>query len=266
MPIFRSTFSVFIPTADADAASYISRVGITDLQGQIDIHNFVKELKNFGLYTLLTSIYLCRSRHNAGSGTTLFDLKNAYDLTAVGSPTWSDLGTFYASAGNDYHGSASITQSVAATILQVGCCSRTRLAATDNQAVMTYENPGIADTIYFKVIYNSSSSQYYNFYTRNSVAYFPTAGSTTNRNSAYQTIQASMGATVHRQITNGQLVTATLATSKNATGTQTFKLGSSAAFQGYIGYANFGTQELTLQQLSDLEMCYNNYIMTGLMR
>jgi hypothetical protein len=75
-----------------------------------------------------------------------------------------------------------------------------------------------------------------------------------------------MGATAHRQMINGQLVSATLATSKNPTGTQTFKLGSSATFQGYIGYANFGTQELTLQQLSDLEMCYNNYIMTGLMR
>ena len=265
MPLTRSTFSVFIPTADADAASYISRVGITDLQGQIDIHNFVKELKNAGVYSLLTSIYLCRSRHNKGSGTTLFDLKNAYDLTAVGSPTWSDLGTFYASAGNDYHGSASITQAVAATILQVGCCARTRLAATDNQLVMSYDG-GSANDNYFKIIYNSSSSQYYIFYTRNSVSYFPTAGSTTNRNSAYQTIQASMGATVHRQMINGQLVTATLATSKNPTGTNTFKLGSSATFQGYIGYANFGTQELTLQQLSDLEMCYNNYIMTGLMR
>ena len=265
MPLFRSTFSVFIPTADADAASYISRVGVTDLQGQIDIHNFVKELKNAGVYSLLTSIYLCRSRHNKGSGTTLFDLKNAYDLTAVGSPTWSDLGTFYGTAASDYHGSASITQAVAASILQIGCCARTRLAATDNQAIMSYDG-GAGDNNYFKVIYNSSSSQYYMFYTRNSVAYFPTAGSTTNRNSAYQTIQASMGATVHRQMINGQLVTATLATSKNPTGTQTFKLGSSATFQGYIGYANFGTQELTLQQLSDLEMCYNNYIMTGLMR
>jgi hypothetical protein len=251
MPLFRSTFSVFIPTADANAASYISRVGITDLQGQIDIHNFVKELKNAGLYSLLTSIYLCRSRHNKGSGTTLFDLKNAYDLTAVGSPTWSDLGTFYGTAGSDYHGSASITQAVAASILQIGCCARTRLAATDNQAIMSYDG-GAGDSNYFKVIYNSSSSQYYMFYTRNSVAYFP--------------VQASMGATVHRQMINGQLVTATLATSKNPINTQTFKLGSTATFQGYIGYANFGTQELTLQQLSDLEMCYNNYIMTGLMR
>lgn len=265
MPLTRSTFSVFIPTADTDAASYISRVGITDLQGQIDIHNFVKELKNVGVYSLLTSIYLCRSRHNKGSGTTLFDLKNAYDLTAVGSPTWSDLGTFYGTAASDYHGSASITQAVAATIVQVSCCARTRLAATDNQDVMTYQGGSVNDN-YFKVVYNSSASQYYIFYTRNSVSYFPTAGATTNRNSAYQTIQASLGATVHRQITNGQLVTATLATSKNATGTHTFKLGSASVFQGYVGYANFGTQELTLTQLSDLEMCYNNYIMTGLMR
>jgi len=264
MPLTRSTFSVFIPTADADAASYISRVGITDLQGQIDIHNFVKELKNLGLYTLLTSIYLCRSRHNKGSGTTLFDLKNAYDLTAVGSPTWSDLGTFYGSAGNDYHGSASITQAVAATILQVGCCSRSAIIA-DNQNPFTYKGSAAGDN-YFTVNMDTSASQYYVFYTRNSVSYFPTAGATTNRKSAYQSLQASMGATVHRQMINGQLVTATLATSKNATGTQTFKLGSSAVFVGNIAYANFGTQELTLQQLSDLEMCYNNYIMTGLMR
>jgi hypothetical protein len=264
MPLTRSTFSVFIPTADTDAASYISRVGITDLQGQIDIHNFVKELKNLGLYTLLTSIYLCRSRHNKGSGQTLFDLKNAYDLTAVGSPTWSDLGTFYGSAGNDYHGSASITAAVAATILEVGCCGRTVIIA-DNQRLFTYSG-GAADNNYFALNIDASASQYYIFYTRNAAAYFGTTGASTNRKSAYQSLQASMGATVHAQIINGQLVSATLATSKNPTTTQTFKLGSSSTFQGYIGYANFGTQELTLTQLSNLEMCYNNYIMTGLMR
>ena len=264
MPLYRSTFSVFIPTPDADAESYISRVGITDLQGRIDIHNFVKELKNAGVYSLLTSIYLCRSRHNKGSGTTLFDLKNAYDLTAVGSPTWSDLGTFYASAGNDYHGSASITAAVAASILEVGCCARTRIIA-DNQRTMTYTGVDAFNN-YFQVNLNNSTSAFSIFYTRNAANYFPTSGTTTNRNSAYQSLQASMGATVHAQMINGQLVSATLATSKNPTGTNTFKLGSSATFQGYIGYANFGTQELTLTQLSDLEMCYNNYIMAGLMR
>jgi hypothetical protein len=265
MALYRSTFSVFIPTPDVDAASYISRVGITDLQGQIDIHNFVKELKNLGLYTLLTSIYLCRSRHNKGSGTTLFDLKNAYDLTAVGSPTWSDLGTFYASAGNDYHGSASITAAVALSILEVGCCARSVIIA-DNQRLFQYA--GIAgDNNYFSVNTDTSTaSNIYIFYTRNAASYFGATGATTNRKSAYQSLQVSMGATVHRQQINGQLVTATLATSRNPTGTQTFKLGSSSTFQGYIGYANFGTQELTLTQLSDLEMCYNNYIMTGLMR
>jgi hypothetical protein len=130
---------------------------------------------------------------------------------------------------------------------------------------MTYAGTSSGDN-YFQVNLNNSSSSFQIFYTRNSVAYFPTVGTTTNRNSAYQSLQASMGATEHRQMINGQLVTATLATSKNPTTTQTFKLGSSATFQGYVGYANFGTQELTLQQLSDLEMCYNNYIMTGLMR
>lgn len=264
MPLYRSTFSVFIPTPDADADSYISRVGITDLQGRIDIHNFVKELKNAGVYSLLTSIYLCRSRHNKGSGTTLFDLKNAYDLTATGSPTWSDFGTYYGTAGSDYHGSASITAAVALTLIHVGNCARS-ITIADNQIPMRYSG-GTAVNNYFDVRYNNSSSQFYVFYTRNASNYFATAGTTTNRNSAYQSLQASMGATVHRQMINGQLLSATLATSRNPIGTSTFKLGSASAFVGYIGYANFGTQELTLAQLSDLEMCYNNYIMTGLMR
>jgi hypothetical protein len=265
MALYRSTFSIFIPTPDTDADLYISRVGITDLQGRIDIHNFVKELKNAGVYSLLTSIYLCRSRHNKGSGTTLYDLKNAYDLVATGSPTWSDFGTFYGTAASDYHGSASITQAVAASILQVGCCTRPRIIA-DNQRMMTYTSESAPEN-YFQInLNNSTASQFSIFYTRNSTNYFATNGTTTNRNSAYQTLQASMGATVHSQIINGQLVTATLATSKNATGTLTFKLGSGANFVGYIAYANFGTQELTLAQLSDLEMCYNNYIMAGLMR
>ena len=265
MPLIRSTFSVFIPTADADAASYISRVGITDLQGQIDIHNFVKELKNLGLYTLLTSIYLCRSRHNKGSGTTLFDLKNAYDLTAVGSPTWSYLGTFYGSAGNDYHGSTSITAAVAATILQVGCCAKTNLIV-DNQTPFTYATSSGAENYWQLLLNTNTASTFAVFYTRNATNYFATNGTITNRRNAFQSLQTSMGATVHAQMINGQLVSATLATSKNPTGNATFKLGSSAIFVGNIAYANFGTQELTLQQLSDLEMCYNNYIMTGLMR
>ena len=265
MPLTRSTFSVFIPTADADAASYISRVGITDLQGRIDIHNFVKELKNAGVYSLLTSIYLCRSRHNKGSGTTLFDLKNAYDLTATGSPTWSDLGTFYASAGNDYHGSASITAAVAATILQVGCCAKTNLIV-DSQAPFTYAT-SVGSENYWQLLMNTNASSTISiFYTRNATNYFATNGTTTNRRNAFQSLQASMGATVHAQMINGQLVSATLATSKNPTGNAVFKLGSSAIFVGNVAYANFGTQELTLTQLSDLEMCYNNYIMTGLMR
>jgi len=264
MPLYRSAFSVFIPTPDVDAASYISRVGITDLQGKIDIHNFVKELKNAGVYSLLTSIYLCRSRHNKGSGTTLYDLKNAYDLTATGSPTWSDFGTYYGTANSDYHGSASITVAVALTLIQIGACSRSTLIA-DNQKVMAYQGGSAADN-YFTVNVDTSGSQYYIFYTRNAASYFPTAGATTNRKSAFQTLQASLGATVHRQMINGQLLTATLATSKNPTTTQTFKLGSASNFVGYVGYANFGTQELTLTQLSDLEMCYNNYIMAGLMR
>jgi len=265
MALYRSTFSVFIPTPDADADSYISRVGITDLQGRIDIHNFVKELKNAGVYTLLTSIYLCRSRHNKGTGTTLFDLKNAYDLTATGSPTWSDFGTYYGTANSDYHGSASITAAVALTLIQIGACARSILIA-DNQRPLIYSGGSASDNYFSVNMDTSSSSQFYIFYTRNSATYFPTAGTSTNRKSAYQTLQASMGATVHRQMINGQLVTATLATSRNPTGTNTFKLGSASAFVGYIGYANFGTQELTLAQLSDLEMCYTNYIMTGLMR
>ena len=265
MALYRSTFSVFIPTPDADADSYISRVGITDLQGRIDIHNFVKELKNAGVYSLLTSIYLCRSRHNKGSGTTLYDLKNAYDLTATGSPTWSDFGTYYGTANSDYHGSASITSAVALTLIQVGNCARPTIIA-DNMRTMRYSQGNSNDNYFDININNSTASQFYVFYTRNTANYFPTTGTTTNRNSAYQTLQASMGATVHAQIINGQLVTATLATSKNPSGTNTFKLGSGSAFVGYIGYANFGTQELTLTQLSNLEMCYNNYIMAGLMR
>jgi len=132
--------------------------------------------------------------------------------------------------------------------------------------MMTYDGNNANDN-YFKLnLDNSANSQFYVFYTRNSASYFAPTGTTTNRNSAYQSLQASMGATEHRQIINGQLASATLATSKNAVNSQTFKLGSAETFQGYIGYANFGTQELTLTQLSNLEMCYNNYIMAGLMR
>lgn len=264
MPIFRSPFGVFIPAPDSDADSYIARVGVTDFQAKIDIHNFVKELKNRGLFTLLTSIYLGRSRHNAGAGSTLHDLKNVYDLTATGSPTFSDMGMFYGSAGNDFHGSASITTAVGLTLIQVGVCARPVIIA-DNQRVLTQATSTGAEN-YFQVNIGSSTPTVSIFYTRNATNFFPTSAASTNRITAYQSSQFSMGATVHRQMINGTLVSTTLATSRNPIGTATFKLGSSSGFVGYLAYANLGTQELTLTQLSDLEMCYNNFIMTGLMR
>lgn len=93
--IVRSTWD----RADIDARAYLTRANVTSFNGQKEVINFVKGLKAAGFWSILDDAWLFKSTHNAGTGTTLFALKeNARNLTMTGSNGWQTDGVRF-SAG-----------------------------------------------------------------------------------------------------------------------------------------------------------------------
>ncbi len=74
---------------DADALAYFATAGITDSTAQIQINDFVKGIKDLGLWSSMVSWPL-RSSQNAGTGTTAYSLGGfgTYNGTLVNGPTW----------------------------------------------------------------------------------------------------------------------------------------------------------------------------------
>jgi hypothetical protein len=74
---------------DPDAEAYFARAGVTDYSAKIQISDFVKGIKNLGLYNSMVCWPL-RSSQNAGAGTTAYSLGGlgTYNGTLTGGPTW----------------------------------------------------------------------------------------------------------------------------------------------------------------------------------
>jgi hypothetical protein len=87
---------------DPDAAAYVTTAGVTDATAKTQINDFVKGIKNLGLWSNIISWPL-RSAQNAGTGTTAYSLgglitKNG---TLTNGPTWGTDGINFDGA-NDY--------------------------------------------------------------------------------------------------------------------------------------------------------------------
>ena len=87
---------------DPDAAAYIATAGVTDATAKTQISDFVKGIKNLGLWSNIISWPL-RSSQNAGTGTTAYSLgglitKNG---TLTNGPTWGTDGISF-DGSNDY--------------------------------------------------------------------------------------------------------------------------------------------------------------------
>jgi hypothetical protein len=87
---------------DADALAYFATAGITDSTAQIQINDFVKGIKDLGLWSSMVSWPL-RSSQNAGTGTTAYSLGGlgTYNGTLTSGPTWSADGISF-DGSNDY--------------------------------------------------------------------------------------------------------------------------------------------------------------------
>jgi hypothetical protein len=87
---------------DADAAAYITRAGVTDRLAQNQIDQFVRGIKNLGLWDYMVAWPMAQ-KLNAGSGSTVYSIggyKTA-DGTMNGSATWTPNGITF-TGSNDY--------------------------------------------------------------------------------------------------------------------------------------------------------------------
>ena len=89
---------------DIDVKNYAKRIIDAGYKCPSDINSvsdFVKALKNYGLWIDLVDCWLMRSIHNTGGGTTLYSLKNnLFNATLTNGPTWESSGINFSSANS----------------------------------------------------------------------------------------------------------------------------------------------------------------------
>jgi hypothetical protein len=101
---------------DRDAREFIQRAGVTDAAGRAQLNEFVRGVKQLGLWNSMVCWPL-RSTQNAGTGTTAFSLGGlgTFNGTLVNGPAWDANGIIYDGV-ND-----SITTSFTLGATQVFC-------------------------------------------------------------------------------------------------------------------------------------------------
>jgi hypothetical protein len=92
---------------DRDAREYISRAGVTDATGRIQLNAFVRGVKNLGVWANLVCWPL-RSTQNSGgadpTNTTVYSLGGlgTYNGTRINGPTWGPDGINFVAASNTH--------------------------------------------------------------------------------------------------------------------------------------------------------------------
>lgn len=94
--------SSFPSAYDPDAVNYFTASGVTDPTQRLNISQFITGIKGLSLWTQLTEGWTFRSTQNAGSGTTAFGLKGAFNGTLVNTPTWTATGLTFATGAARY--------------------------------------------------------------------------------------------------------------------------------------------------------------------
>jgi hypothetical protein len=93
MPLYRR--QVIKPTADLDAVAYIGKVGITNVDAQNAINDFVLGLKNLSLWSSIVCWPL-RSTQNAGTGLLVYSLGGLQTSNAtLTGASWTTDGVFF---------------------------------------------------------------------------------------------------------------------------------------------------------------------------
>lgn len=75
--------------SDPDAQSYITRSGVSDPDNRETINDLVIELKSASLWTPLSVAWIGRSGFNAGTGTTVYDMKSNTNNGTLSGAGWS---------------------------------------------------------------------------------------------------------------------------------------------------------------------------------
>lgn len=95
--------SASFPSAyDPDAVSYFTASGVSDSTQKLNISQFITGVKKQNMWTNLIEGWTLRSTQNAGSGTTSYGLKGAFNGTLVNGPTWGTDGITIVAASTQY--------------------------------------------------------------------------------------------------------------------------------------------------------------------
>lgn len=88
---------------DRDAREFIQRAGVTDAAARLQLNEFVRGVKQLGLWENMVCWPL-RSAQNRGTGTTAYSLGGlgTYAGTLVNGPTWGSDGITFAQASSHY--------------------------------------------------------------------------------------------------------------------------------------------------------------------
>lgn len=109
-----------ISAFDADALAYFATAGITDSTAQIQINDFVKGIKNLGLWSSMVSWPL-RSSQNAGTGTTAYSLGGLQTASAtISGGSWLSDGFSFSNTQYAQASLSSLNQDLTALICARG--------------------------------------------------------------------------------------------------------------------------------------------------
>ena len=151
----------YIPTYDADALTYFTNTGITDLTARRQINDFVVGVKALGAWTTMVC-WPMRSSQNAGTGSTVYSLGGGgtFNGTMAAGATWGAEGiTFNGSTGRVSTSMTSITSDHTSMSIfkQTSTSGNQVTLAKDDQGSNRQFNHTSDGSSYFAGIFNTTS-------------------------------------------------------------------------------------------------------------
>lgn len=248
---------------DADAQSFITTSGATDVEG---IDQFVKGVKNLGLWDNMVCWPL-RSTQNAGTGTTAYSLGGlgTYNGTLVNSPAW-DTDGIIKTADNQII-NISGTNSALRNALSLFVCFKST-ATSQNQRPFCCQGGDGASNYWQLNLNRSTAKEVRALTTRNSNNSVSTIIDITSRESLFNYFGIALNDTSQQFFLNGTSATEeTGLAARNPTGTPNADIlgttGATAA-RGATSFATALTPTLTAEKMSSIYTLYRNTLGLGL--
>lgn len=235
---------------DADAADYFTRANVTDATAKAAINQCIVDLKANSLWSGISLFQIGRSAYNAGSGTTVHDVKSSSINGAfVNSPAWNTAGLRF--TGNTQAVTTGLSQSMNASWSAFAVVTDSASDTSADRRVFGTTTANSATLLYLSGTNKAATPV--GCYDGTSVA---TSGATNVNATSLRMLGITYSVTNRQRFYSGasQIATAAVAL---AAGTHTVQLstslGSSGMTDGTLSVALiYGGAELTAGQVSTL--------------